>query len=78
MIDMHSKYDNMHKNVMFYVLIYINNHIIISISCMLSAPKSIIMTMMCAKNQLDKLFVSPLYYLQIKKIVDLKIVSNDL
>ena len=28
MIDMHSKYDNMHKNEMFYALIYINNHII--------------------------------------------------
>ena len=28
MIDMHSKYDNMHKNGMFYVLICINNRII--------------------------------------------------
>ena len=28
MIDMHSKYDNMHKNRMFYALIYINNHVI--------------------------------------------------
>ena len=34
---MHSKYDNIHKNEMFYVLIYINNHIIISINCILSA-----------------------------------------
>ena len=37
MIDMHSKSDNMHKNVMFYALICINNHIIITcINCMLS------------------------------------------
>ena len=28
MIDMHSKYDNMHKNEMFYALICINNHVI--------------------------------------------------
>ena len=28
MIDMHSKYDNMHKNGMFYALICINNHVI--------------------------------------------------
>ena len=28
MIDMHSKYDNMHNNGMFYALIYINNYII--------------------------------------------------
>ena len=28
MIDMHSKYDNMHKNGMFYALICINNRII--------------------------------------------------
>ena len=34
MIDMHSNYDNMHKNRMFYALIYINNHIITSINCM--------------------------------------------
>ena len=31
MIDMHSKYDNMHKNEIFYALIYINNFIIICI-----------------------------------------------
>ena len=36
MIDIYSKYDNMHKNEMFYVLIMINNHIITSINCMLS------------------------------------------
>ena len=36
MINMYSKYDNMHMNVMFYALIYINNHIITSISYMLS------------------------------------------
>ena len=28
MIDMHLRYDNMHNNEMFYVLICINNHII--------------------------------------------------
>ena len=28
MIDMHSKYDNMHKNGMFYALICTNNHVI--------------------------------------------------
>ena len=36
MIDIHSKHDNMHKNRMFYALIYINNHIITFIDCMLS------------------------------------------
>ena len=36
MIDMHSKYDNMHKNEIFYALIYINNHIITCINGMLS------------------------------------------
>ena len=36
MIDIHSKYDNMHKNVMFYVLCFINNNVIISLNCMLS------------------------------------------
>ena len=33
---MHSKYDNIHKNGMFYALICINNLIIVSIGCMLS------------------------------------------
>ena len=36
MIDMHSKYDNMHKNGMFYALICINNHIIACVNFMLS------------------------------------------
>ena len=36
MIDMHSKYDNMHKNGMFYALIFIKNYIITCINCMLS------------------------------------------
>ena len=35
MIDMHSKYDNMHRNGMFDTLICINNHIIACVSCML-------------------------------------------
>ena len=36
MIEMHSKYDNMHQNGMFYALICINNHIIACINCVLS------------------------------------------
>ena len=36
MINMHSKYDTMHRNGIFYALIFINNHVITSISCMLS------------------------------------------
>ena len=36
MIDIHSKYDNMHKNRMFYAKICINNHIIQCINYMLS------------------------------------------
>ena len=35
-IDMYSKYDNIHKNEMFYALIFINNHIIICIKYILS------------------------------------------
>ena len=35
MIDLHLKYDNMHKNGMFYALICINNHVITSINYML-------------------------------------------
>ena len=35
-IDMHSKYDNMHKNIIFYALVCINNHVITGISYMLS------------------------------------------
>ena len=33
---MHSKYNNIHKNEMVYVLIYNNNHVIISVNFMLS------------------------------------------
>ena len=36
MIDIHSKHYNMHKNGIFYALIYINNHKISCIICMLS------------------------------------------
>ena len=36
MIDMHSKYDKMHKHRMFNALISINNHIIACLDCMLS------------------------------------------
>ena len=32
---MHSKYDNMNKNRMFYALICINNYTIISVNCIL-------------------------------------------
>ena len=39
MIDMHSKYDNMYKNGIFYALICINNHIIACINCMLLVLK---------------------------------------
>ena len=47
MIDIHSKYDNMQENEILCVLIYINNHVIICINCMLSVtifdqpPKSV-------------------------------------
>ena len=42
MIDMHSKYDNMHKNRMLYALICINNRIIACLNCMLSkVPKKV-------------------------------------
>ena len=33
MINMHSKYDNMHRNGIFNALICINNNLIITISC---------------------------------------------
>ena len=36
MIEMHSKYGNMHKNGFLYTLICINNHIITCRNCMLS------------------------------------------
>ena len=35
MIDMHSKYDNIHKNGIFSASIFINNHVIIDINYML-------------------------------------------
>ena len=41
MIDIYSKYDNMHKNGMFYALICINNHIIACQSCVLSIIRNI-------------------------------------
>ena len=36
MIKMHSKYDNMHINVMFYALNCMNNHVLSCLDCMLS------------------------------------------
>ena len=36
---MHSKYDNMHPNEMFYALICTNNHIITCINCVLSRSR---------------------------------------
>ena len=44
MMNMHSMYDNMHKNKIFYTLIYINNHVITSINCMLSVPQQVAVT----------------------------------
>ena len=41
MIEMHSKYDNMHINVMFYALNCINNHFLSCYDCMLSDTKSL-------------------------------------
>ena len=38
MIEMHSKYDSMHTNVMFYDLFFINNHVLSC--CMLSTVQS--------------------------------------
>ena len=35
MIDMHSKYDNMHTNEIFNAIISINNHVNSCINCML-------------------------------------------
>ena len=40
MIDMHSKYDNMHKNDMVYALISINIHIILCINWILLSTQS--------------------------------------
>ena len=37
MIDLHAKYDNMHKNGMLYTLICIGNHVIACYDFMLSA-----------------------------------------
>ena len=36
MIDIYSKHDSMHKNGIFYVLIYINNRIILCVNYTLS------------------------------------------
>ena len=36
MMNIYLKYDNMHKNEIFNALNFINNHVIKSISCMLS------------------------------------------
>ena len=40
MLNMHSKHDNMHKNGIFYALIFINKHIISCVNSMLSANTS--------------------------------------
>ena len=37
MIEIHSKYDNVHINVMFYALNCINNHVLSCLDCMLSS-----------------------------------------
>ena len=70
---MHSKYDNMHKNEMFYALICINNHLITSINYMLSPsppsslsiaithflhlPLALTITLSLAKSLLDLFLV---------------------
>ena len=41
MMEMHSKYDNMHENRIFNALNYINNHLNSCINCMLSLVTSI-------------------------------------
>ena len=38
MIEMHSKYDNMHENGIFYAVICINNHVFACEDCMSSVP----------------------------------------
>ena len=43
MIDIHSKYDNMRKNVMFYSLICINNHIMTCIYYMLLTNRPLLL-----------------------------------
>ena len=48
-IDMHSKYDNMRKNEIFYALICINNDIITCLNWTLSTLNSIVA---CHKAQL--------------------------
>ena len=42
MIKLHSKYDNMHKNEIFYALICINNHIFECQYCKLSDTKDML------------------------------------
>ena len=43
---MHSKYDNMHRNEIFYALTCINNHANTSISCILSMNTHLHKTML--------------------------------
>ena len=42
MMNMHSKYDNMYRNGMFYALICIHNCVKTSISCMLSMVQGLV------------------------------------
>ena len=54
MIDMHSKFVNMHKNRMFYVIIYINHYVIIAINCMLSTnDRYLLVSLMSAARLKD-------------------------
>ena len=53
MIDMQSKYDNMHKNIIFYVLICINNHVIAGINCMLSLHTTKVFVAAIAHRSMD-------------------------
>ena len=41
MIEMHSKYDNMHTNRIFNILNCINNHLNLCMNCMLSTTPNI-------------------------------------
>ena len=53
---MHSKYDNMYKNIMVHALIYMNNDITTSINCMLSLVEDLESTF---EDNLDIVFDLP-------------------
>ena len=57
MINIHAKYDNIHKNEMFYSLIYINKHIISCINYMLLVitPLGVVILLLFLDNGLEKI-----------------------